>query len=85
MGVLSVAQLVEFKQTSIHKEIKDTLLMRLSTVRDDLENPNLSREDDLRNKGRAEELRFAADIIDLLIEEIKEDIEQEKEVSEDGD
>ncbi len=83
MGTISLAQLEQFKGSLLHKDIRKTFLLRLSLVRDELENPESTHESDLRNKGRAEELRFAADIVDLLIMDAEEDIAQEKEVEDD--
>jgi len=74
----NLTQLEEFGESVVWREMKDTFLMRLSAVRDDLEDPNGTREDDLRNKGRAEELRFASELLTLMIEDAKEDKCQEE-------
>jgi len=80
--MLSLAGLEAFKKSQEWREARKTFLLRLSSVRDDLEDPKSTRDSDLINKGRAEELRFASDIVDLLIAEAEEDLAQKKEQEE---
>lgn len=58
----SKRQVEEFLKSTIWTDLKEMILLRLSDVRDELEHPEMSREQDLMNKGRAEELRWVNEL-----------------------
>jgi hypothetical protein len=78
-------QFEDFVRSLVYKDIKVLLLSRLSIVRDDLEKviPGLSATEqamiDLVNKGRAEELRYAAELAEVIVENWEEYTKEEEE------
>ena len=75
--MIPLSQLEEFNKSMLWGEIRTIFLQRLSAVRDDLEDPNATEKSDWINKGRAEELRFASEVVNSLMDEIREDRNQE--------
>jgi hypothetical protein len=62
------ARAVDFEELGrlqVWKDLKDILLLRLNSVRDDLES-TMDNSMDMYNKGRASELRFLVDLPEYI-------------------
>lgn len=78
-------QFEEFQRSTVWTDLKETILLRLSMVRDELERQGVEREQDLVNKGRAEELRWINDLPDEIIKQWEQINKEERDAVQDSE
>ena len=74
------SQFEDFMLSYIWQDMKTEMLLELSAVRDELEDPNNARERDMYLKGKADLLRYASDLPQFIVDKWEELTKDEGEV-----
>lgn len=77
-------QYIEFLSSNIWQDLKREILLELSAVRDDLEDPTRGRDDIKFLQGNAATLRRISDLPQLIIDEWDRLTKDDKEAMEDA-